>query len=259
MTGALALTTLRAFTEPRRRPGLVRPSEAEHLIFPFEGQQLTVWRWGSSGSQASRRVLLVHGWEDDSALWTSWVEAYRARGAEVLSLDLPAHGHSTGNVTTPVQSGRAVAHVAAHLGPVHQAIGHSMGSAALLAAFWLGLQVEQSVHIAGPSVLTHMVQGAARSARLSEADTDRFLTEFERLIGGPTTDWDIGALRSGLRHPGLIAYDPADRRVPASESALLHAHWPQSTLLPLEGTGHRRIVESTLLLQAALERFASST
>ena len=255
MTSAPVLTALKAFTEPRRRPGTVRPTGAEQLVLPFEGEQLTVWHWRSSDAQADRRVLLVHGWEDDSELWTSWIAAYRARGVEVLSLDLPAHGHSTGGSTTPVQSGRAVAHVAAQFGPVNQAIGHSMGSAALLAAFWLGLRVEQSVHIAGPSVLTHMVQGAARSAQLSEADTGHFISAFERLIGGPTTDWDIGALRGGLRHPGLIAYDPADRRVPATESALLHAHWPESRLLPLEGTGHRRIVESERLLQAALEAF----
>lgn len=128
-----------------------------------------------------------------------------------------------------------------------------MGSAALLMAFWLGLKVRHSVHIAGPSVLTHMVQGAARRAGLGQDDTAFLMAEFECVLGGPTTDWDIGALHTGLQHPGLIAYDPADRRVPASESALLHAYWPDSTLLPLEGTGHRRIVEVPALQQAALE------
>lgn len=255
MSSSSVSTALRGFTHPHRRFNPVQPAVADHpaerLTFSWRDQQLTVWRWG----QASRRVLLVHGWEDDSALWTSWVRAYLAQEIEVLSVDLPAHGYSAGTSTNAVDSGRAVASVAAQLGPVDQAAGHSMGSAALLTAFWLGLQVRHSVHIAGPSVLTDMVQGAAQHARLSREDTVTFVAEFERLIGGPTTAWDIGSLTTGLRHPGLIAYDPADRRVPGAQSVLLHAHWPDSTLLPLEGTGHRRIVEVEALQQAALAAF----
>lgn len=259
MISTPALSVLRDFTQPQRHAALVRPDTPgdppEQLTFPFEGQRLTVWRWGHSQELARPRVLFVHGWEDDSTLWMNWVRAYLERGVEVLSLDLPAHGHSTGTTTTAVQAGRAVASVAAPFGPLAQVVGHSMGSAALLTAFWLGLRVRHSVHIAGPSVLTHMVQGAARRAQLDKDDTATFVSAFEALLGGPTTDWDIAALDTGLQHPGLIAYDPNDRRVPATESALLHAHWPDSTLLALDGAGHRRIVESTALQQAALAAF----
>ncbi|WP_161881067.1 alpha/beta fold hydrolase [Deinococcus alpinitundrae] len=255
MTTSPHLTALLGLTQPRRGPASDLPAvlghTAERLLLPFEGEHLTVWRWGN----ARRRVLLIHGWEDDSRLWQAWVGAYLARGVQVLSLDLPAHGHSTGTTTTVVQCGRAVAEVAAQLGSLDQAVGHSMGSAALLSAFQRGLQVAHSVHIAGPSVLTHVVHGAAQHANLSPADTATFVGEFEHLIGSPTTDWDIGALASGLCHPGLIAHDPADRRVPFAESVELHVHWPRSILLPLEDTGHRRIVDSAELQQRALEAF----
>ncbi|MGY2895618.1 alpha/beta fold hydrolase [Deinococcus sp. UYEF24] len=255
MTEPAYLAALHGLTRPRRRtpaePPILAGKTPERLVLPFEGEELTVWRWGDS----DRRALFVHGWEDDSALWQNWTGPSLAQGIEVLSLDLPAHGHSTAQSTTVVQSGRAVAAVAAQLGPVIQAVGHSMGSAALLSAFNLGLRVRRSVHIAGPSVLTNMVQGTAQSAGLNPEDTILFVAEFERLIGGPTSDWDVQALAAGLSHPGLIAHDPDDRRVPFSEAAALHAHWPGSELLSLPGTGHRRIVESELLRRRALESF----
>ncbi|MFT3856013.1 MAG: alpha/beta hydrolase [Aquabacterium sp.] len=242
-----------AMVHPRRVP--MDDQESLHLyhahagVLPFEGESLSTWHWGIQGP----RVLLIHGWESRSTHWHAWVPALLAAGFRVSALDLPAHGHSSGASTDVVQCGRAVLAFARQLGSVHGVVAHSMGSAATLHAFAHGLEVQASVHLAGPSSVRRVLQGVARAGRLDDGGTQALIQAFEQRTGQPVDDMEAAALASGMKHPALLCHDPADAEVPLHESRVLAAHWPLARLLETPGTGHRRILRDAEVIQAGVQ------
>lgn len=214
-------------------------------LLQLEGQALSTWHWGIEGP----RVMLVHGWESRSTHWHAWVPALLAAGFRVSALDLPAHGHSSGSTTDVIQSGRAMLAFARQLGAVHGVVAHSMGSAASLYAFAHGMAVRASVHLSGPASVRRVLQSAARAGGLDAQGTMALLHAFEQRTGQPLDEMELPALAHGLRHPALIAHDPADREVPFSESRQLAGVWPQARLLEAPGLGHRRILRDPKIIE----------
>jgi len=53
---------------------------------------------------------------------------------------------------------------------------------------------------------------------------------------------EIGSLRKGLNHTGLLLHDPLDKEVPISDSRTLADIWSKSHLVEVEAAGHRKIM-----------------
>jgi pimeloyl-ACP methyl ester carboxylesterase len=78
---------------------------------------------------------------------------------------------------------------------------------------------------------------------LANADRVEFRRRVEDFIGMQLCDTDLAKL-SLPGHPALLLHDPTDREVPFTEAELLAAAWPTAALTPIEGVGHRRIMQS---------------
>ncbi|MFG6465247.1 alpha/beta fold hydrolase [Roseateles sp. BYS87W] len=215
-----------------------------------EGLKLARWRWGQGP-----RVVLVHGWNSRGAHLLGWVPPLLAAGLSVTLFDLPGHGESGGHTASVVHAGRALQAVLKAEGPVHAVVGHSMGSAAALLALAQlpALRLACSVHLAGPSSLTPVVQGLARAHGLGPAEQAAWLAWVEGFIGGPLAQADLPALQPGLRHAALIVHDREDRTVPFSASQALHETWPGSVLEAVSGLGHRRLLQDANVIARAVE------
>ena len=230
-----------AFSTPERVP--LSPAEKAALAgaaeapLRHEGVKLARWTLGQGP-----RVLLVHGWNSRGAHLLGFARPLVEAGFSVTLFDLPGHGDSGGHVSSVVHAARALRTVAAALGELHAVVGHSMGSAAALLGFARGLSVRRSVHLAGPSSLTPMVQGIARAQGLGPGDAAAFAGWVEGFIGTRLACVDLERLVHGLRHPGLIWHDPDDRTVPFAASQALHDAWPGSTFERVAGLGHRRLL-----------------
>jgi pimeloyl-ACP methyl ester carboxylesterase len=135
-------------TKPRRRarPRLAEPlQDAEDHQIDTPAGPVIAWRLGQGPT-----VLLVHGWEDDNALWGPMIERLLANGRPVVAFDLPGHGFSPAELTGPQAAGEAVKAVAEALGPVEAVVGHSFGCVALCMALDAGLKADRAVLIASP-------------------------------------------------------------------------------------------------------------
>lgn len=203
-----------------------------------EAHTLATWSWGRQGP----RVLLVHGWESRASHWHAWVHPLLRAGFQVTAIDNLAHGQSTGDTANVRLWGQGLLAVAQAFGRIHAVIGHSAGSAASLYAFAHGLQVDASVHIAGPASLKRVATGFALAHGLPREEIAAFRAALELQLGFPMAEMDLPALQGGLRHPALILHDPQDKEVPFTESLALHEAWSLSQLLSVDGVGHRRIL-----------------
>jgi pimeloyl-ACP methyl ester carboxylesterase len=230
------------FTRPRRhqRSGaeLALLALAERSLVPHGAEQLAVWSWG-----AGPIALLVHGWEGRGSQFHAFVPPLLACGFRVVAMDAPAHGDSSGTATSIPHIGAAVLTVADAIGEVCALIGHSGGSAAGVYAFTRGLAVNTSVHLAGPSSFERGVERFCSAVGLGNADRVEFRRRVEDFIEMPLGDTDLAKLALP-GHSALLLHDPADREVPFAEAELLAAAWPTAALTPMEGAGHRRIMQS---------------
>lgn len=214
----------------------------------LDGVRIPMWSWGDGP-----RVVLMHGWESRGCHLARFVPALVTKGLAVTLFDAPAHGVAPGKMTSVVHMGKALLAVAKVLGPVQAVIAHSAGSAAALWAFGRGLDVDRSVHLAGPSTLEQLMRGAARMAALGEDEFPAFKAATAAFIGCPIEDLSVDRLASPLSHASLILHDPDDPMIPFSEAEALHARWPASTLAPVSRVGHRRILTDPGVIARCVE------
>lgn len=230
---------IRSFSVPQRVPA----TEAERAFLnkglreehAYPGGTLVSWTFGRGP-----RVVLAHGWNSRGSHLRGFIAPLVASGFSATLFDAPAHGDSAGEVSSVVHMGRALLWLCQQLGDIHGVIGHSAGSAGALLAFHQGLQVTASVHLSGPSSLRPMLVGMAHGMGLAPPHAQPFLDWVPGFIGQSIDSMGLEALRSGLRHRGLILHDPEDRVVPVQAAEQLHRAWPDSELLHLQDLGHTR-------------------
>lgn len=214
--------------------------DVDHL-----GTRLALWAWGRG-----LPVLLLHGWESRASHMAAFVPALVQAGFRVLALDAPCHGHSEGTATDAVDYGRAVVSTVDAVGTPFAIIGHSVGSAAGLYAFSRGVWPHASVHLAGPSSMERVLRRGSALAGLDDVGTQQVLERMTGQIGEPLEVMGLQRLQPGFRHRALILHDPKDREMPYEESVALAQAWDGSTLQPVEGVGHRRILREPHVVES---------
>lgn len=200
--------------------------------------------WG----KGPRTAVLVHGIMTDSRTWNRAAPAVADRGYRVIAVDLRGHGASDhGEIYTP-------AALAADLletlpaGP-DLAIGHSLGSAALLLAV-PGLRCARAVHCdpawvrrprdpAALRAVKHATWKEIRAAHPRWHDDD-ITAEHQALA-----TWDPRSVDALAHLPGLppapvvpsliLLADPSERIPPVAATTLRRRGWYTRTV---RGAGH---------------------
>ena len=100
------------------------------------GGGLSAIVWGGS----NRKVLVVHGWESRATQLSGFVDVLVNQGFEVVALDGPAHGASSGERANPWLFSQAVSQAIQAVGPFEAILGHSMGGNAVATALAQGVE-----------------------------------------------------------------------------------------------------------------------
>lgn len=237
---------------PKRR-ARARVAEALVGVEPLNVEtpdgRVAAWRTAPGSA-----VLLVHGWEDDNALWGPMIDALTANGRPVLALDLPGHGHSEAAFKGAEASARAILAVTAALGPVDAVIGHSFGCIALAAALDLGLGVERAVMIAAPiprnanARIDHL-----RSLGAPDALVDRALQRLAQRPMAAAEPYDVLAAASRMKTRALFVHSLDDEQCLAEDARRLASAWPGADALYLDGLGHRFVAQDAEVTRRAAD------
>jgi pimeloyl-ACP methyl ester carboxylesterase len=239
---AAAQALIERATRPRRRarPRLAEPlQDAEDHRVETPAGPVIAWRIGQGPA-----VLLVHGWEDDNALWGPMIDRLQANGRPVIAFDLPGHGFSPAEMTGPEAAGQAVMAVAGALGPVEAVIGHSFGCVAFAAALDAGLAVERAVLIASPIPRTRgrSLDRALEGQPPELAARVREIMAARQAAAPPVFDMEAAVARLTATK-ALIVHSMDDDDCPPSNAGLLADAWPGAELIWVDGLGHRRVAQ----------------
>lgn len=240
-----ALRAARAFLRPanaRRGASLGFLGATRHVASP-------AGRIAVAEAGAGRTVLLIHGWEGQAADLAAFAAPLIAAGHRVVALDLPAHGESAGDTVSIPLAAQALQAVQAEVGPLHAAIGHSVGSAVLVEAMAHGLNVGRVAVLAAPARYADYARGFAAQAGLDAAQTARMLQALKQQ-GVDVAAVAIPLAAARLHQPALFVHSADDRTVPIVDAQASVAAWAGARLLRVDGLGHRRLLQAPEVVAA---------
>jgi alpha-beta hydrolase superfamily lysophospholipase len=240
--------------------------QAEERLLPVPDGHVATHHFPPAGVANGRRYLVVHGWGSRIDYMQSLVSALRQTGAQVVGLDLPGHGNSSGRVLTVPMAIDAIDAAWRQFHGFDAMIGHSFGGfcAAMAAAGpedWVTRRLPQKlVLIAAPVAAKHIFDGYAGTMGFSA----RVHREMERAVqtvtGRPIEFFAADAmLATQPRLPVLVLHAEDDKEVSADAACLYADAGPQVRLEWVNGFGHRRIVNSPAAISKVVEFLADET
>jgi len=214
------------------------------------------WRldpWGSSGTAPA--TLLVHGWEDDNALWGALIDQLQEMGRPVVALDLPGHGFSPAEICSIGRAAAAVGAVADAMGPVDTLVAHSFGCPVSVQAIADGMRIERCILIATPmpgqssDARKDRVKAALGASDAAIARAEEILAERESIF----PPFDYLALAGRMSAKALFLHALDDEDCPPENSGALADHWPGAALQWVDGLGHRRLAQDAATLSVVVD------
>jgi pimeloyl-ACP methyl ester carboxylesterase len=195
---------------------------------------LRAWRLGEGPA-----VLLVHGWGGRAEQLAPFVAPLRAAGCAPVLFDAPAHGASSGRLTSGLGFAEAIRDVAAAVG-ARGAIAHSLGGFGLAWALASGLDLDAAVLVAPPRGPAEFFRRFSEALALTPAVRDGTLARLARRLGIAVEEVDL--VRRAGSTPLLVIHDRNDREVPWADGDAIARAWPGASLVSTSGLGHRRIL-----------------
>ncbi len=261
------------------RPGLASPSDgrqrdamaaaqkriegAERLTVTTGCGYVETYRFAPpAAARTGRTVLLVHGWTGRAAFMQGFAPPLLKRGYDVVAVDLPGHGLSSGKRLTMPLAMDALAAVRRALGPLHGVIGHSFGGAVAVTAAagvvpaYRPLDAQRLVLVSAPDRMSTYFNAFGGMIGLS-GRAQTAMNERVRTIAATTLErFDGRACLAAMRTPTLVIHDRGDREIPFADAERIAEAGAHVELMATEGLGHRRILQAQAVAVAAADHMA---
>jgi pimeloyl-ACP methyl ester carboxylesterase len=249
----IARQVIDAMLRPKRR---VRPRiagafrDADDIEVESSIGPVMAWRLGKGPA-----TLLVHGWEDDNCLWGAFADKCLALGRAVVAMDLPGHGFTQAELSSPDAAAVAIRAVADACGPIDSIVGHSFGCIASMQAMSAGFDVPRAAFIAPP-----IPRMSDRWKRVSEKGVpddviaraqEIYAEEHAKSDAGPTFDPEAAAETMSAK--ALFVHSLDDESCPASNSQDLKRAWPGAKIILTDELGHRLIAQDDAILDRIID------
>jgi len=202
--------------------------------------------WGEKGPL----VLALHGWRGRTTQFRPLAAKLLERGLRTIALELPGHGVSVGDSATPRLIGELLVEVERIVGPVHAAIGHSFGGAALGAGLVCGFRPKRLVIVSSPTRVSRIPLLLAKTAGLPPSAMKEFVKILDHHAGRPSTELDLVSTAPRAGVPGFLVHDLQDPVIPYSEAEALANAWPGLKFMTTSGKGHRDILSAPEVMRA---------
>lgn len=253
--GVVARRAAVRFMTPRRLSP--RPWELEAEARGRRDQLLTGLRYvrwdgdgpGGGAGDGESPVLMLHGWEARATQFGPLALEIAGRGAPVVALDGPAHGHSPGARAHMAAFARALLEADRELGPFRAVVGHSMGGGAAAIALSWGLRAERAVLVAAPASVREVIEGAAVFMGLPDPAVGRFTDWLVEHVGIEVDGVGAESLGPRMTVPALVVHSRDDVEVAFDDALRIAKAWPGAGLLELDGLGHRRLLRDPSVLE----------
>ncbi len=247
----------RLFYVPRsRRRGALSLQGVQHVPLHVRGKAIHGYCVG-----VGRPVLLLHGWESAVSRCQPLIHALVQAGFQVVTFDMPAHGHSEGRETDILEICEVATELEQRFGPFAVALGHSYGGICLVNLLRQGMPVDKLVLFATPASYESMIQRFASFLGLWPWVKSRFVRAINHRYAPYRLEEHFNTTRNLAlsARPTLVVHDVNDKSVPFHEATLLARAHPQVSLLVTEGLGHNKVMSDATVISRCIEFLAEKT
>lgn len=227
------------FSTPRK--GRTTPIESEYLKtalqgnIQFEGISIKTYHWKGN----KETILLAHGWESNSFRWKDLIELLKNQNYNIVALDAPAHGSSSGKFFNAILYSECINLVVKKFN-VHTIIGHSVGGMATV-FFQHKYQIrsiERLVLLGAPAdflgVFNRYESMMGYNKRVSEALKSHVLKHFGHL----PEYFSPAEFSKDIIAKALIIHDKKDRIIPYKDGLKFKQNYVNSKFIATTGFGH---------------------
>ena len=226
------------FSTPRK--GRLKEKELKYLSsahqtdIEYENFKIRTYNW--NGKKES--ILLVHGWESNSARWKDLIKILQSENYNVVALDAPAHGATGNKIFNAVLYSECINQVLKQFN-IDIIIGHSIGgTASALALNKYTPSINKLILLGAPSnfdeVISHYIKTMGYNKKVVKAMDAYYLKHFGKL----PSFYCVENFSQNITAKGLIIHDKKDRIISYKDAIQIAKHYKNSKLIKTIGFGH---------------------
>jgi pimeloyl-ACP methyl ester carboxylesterase len=227
------------FCTPRK--GKVQPQQKSFLIdakddlIETNGITIQTYRW--KGERAT--ILLMHGWESNSFRWRDFISQLQAEDYNIIAMDAPAHGYSSGKILNVPIYAECAKSVIDIYKPKY-IIGHSIGGMTMVynQHKYPNSSIEKLVSLAAPSELFDFVKQFKTILGLKPKMINAMEEYFTAKFGFKFKEFSTSKFVKSINKKGLLIHDERDSIAPIWTSEQVHENWKNSEFIKTKGLGH---------------------
>lgn len=240
--------------------GQQKLANAAVVRLPTSAGSVGTYHLGSDSVQrVVPRLLVVHGWGSRAEYLTDLAFGLNAAGADVVMLDLPGHGSSSGRRLDLRLAAEAIGAAERHYGPFDGVVGHSFGGAAVMTAAGgvfgdrSSLGAGRIVLIGAPSSMGEVFAGFASAIGLGRPSMVAMRQRAEDYVGVAVEQLDTVTAARRIDRPLLVVHAEDDKEVNVGHAQRYIGLSPKVRHLWANGHGHRRIVSAPEVIDAVAD------
>jgi pimeloyl-ACP methyl ester carboxylesterase len=232
----------RLFFQPYRFPypksELALMETAERDVMTFGEHQIQTYSWGQGPI-----ILLMHGWAGRATQFYKFIDPLVDQGYQVVAIDAPAHGKSTGKETNLIEMTDLLLSSVKNFGSIEAVVAHSFGGAVTLHAMENGLQINKLVTISTPSIGELIIEEFRRRINGSKKVGKAIEAKVQKITGN-SFDYYSGhqSAKRVVAVPTLIIHDKDDKEAVLDHAFALQNALKGSELFTTEKLGHTKIL-----------------
>ena len=209
--------------------------KAQKQLFDFENHKVQTYIWKGS----EQTVLLIHGWESNAARWENMVHLLQKHHKNIIAIDAPAHGLSSGKSFDIHTYGKFITFISQKFQPEF-IIAHSLGgaSAVYAQAIFPSKYLQKMVLIAAPSDQKVLFENYVKLLSLSASVFTGIDTYFQELFGYSLDAFSGRNFAKKITIPTLIIHDHTDTSVLYEESQKIFSNLPKATMHSTNALDH---------------------
>ncbi|KFC57750.1 alpha/beta hydrolase [Flavobacterium gilvum] len=185
------------------------------------------------------KILLVHGWESNSARWEKTLPYLQKSGSTIIAIDAPAHGQSSGKEFNVPRYAEFINKAVKKYNP-SIIIGHSIGGSACIYHQYLHPEtsIEKMIILGAPSdlktLLDNYIQMLSLNRKMFRLLEKRYLENFNFKLDNFSGE----AFAQHIKIDGIIAHDTTDSVVSYQEGQKIANGWKKGKFITTNDLGH---------------------
>ena len=229
----------RLFASPRNTT--IKPKGVDFLKtatqkqFNYNDTSIMSYHWEGQNDT----VLLVHGWESNSSRWKKLIKKLRDKDYNIIALDAPAHGNTSGKFFNAILYSECINIVAEHFSP-KIIIGHSVGGMATI--FFQHKHklksVEKLVLLGAPSSFSDIFDRYLKMMHYNTEIKKGLYKIIVERFKHPPSYFSSANFAKDISAKGLLIHDINDSIIPYDDALDYQKNYANSELIKTSGLGH---------------------